>query len=462
MLGSSEIKPSVEDELGGVIGAMSNLCELHQYVERLKKDRNILIYLKGIDIPIYLEDINILTHLKDTLNKIGIIKDPAVQGLAMVKFLRSIAEGNKLRTELEILEGLIEDSNGFYSQLGTIITDFKLPDLLRKMEFLTYLKEERKFADILKCFEKHEWRLCDLINDKAFQAYIKKALNERKEPFRKGFEEDIDKYIKKAEEDASKYFKGYVFQAYYAKNDNAGRVLNINLLINQNGNEPIRISDILQQEKDISELNIYCNEKHEIYAYRDKDKRNYEFKEDACYEMTITWLAEYEPGKTLMCTMIMNVSSDGITKIVEFNGKKFESPSKEFWELIGKNDEIRIQGDSLHDAVKKSLHGAVEKPLVYGEELRPTSEEQTPPDAVPDNNASHTETNLQTEVHGQEQDRTQCEETVITSRKRKLEDRSEEDKHNHKRLRLSNKCATSIENVRIDDSLRQSNRGPGN
>ncbi|BEP31375.1 MAG: hypothetical protein WBIAU1_08530 [Wolbachia endosymbiont of Drosophila biauraria] len=61
-------------------------------------------------------------------------------------------------------------------------------------------------------------------------------------------------------EAASKYLgeKGVEFRAYYTETDNTHRVLNINL-INYNRSEQTRISDILQQEKDIKELNIYCN-----------------------------------------------------------------------------------------------------------------------------------------------------------------------------------------------------------
>lgn len=139
------------------------------------------------------------------------------------------------------------------------------------------------------------------------------------------------------------------FQAYCEEINN-NRVLNVNL-IHYDKSEPTRISDILQQEKDIKELNIYCNKKHEIYAHQEDKKRYYEIKKGACYEMTSTWPVE---NGSRMCTMIMNVSSDGITEVLKFDGKDFVS-SKEILELIKQNDELYIQGLSLHDAVMKSL-----------------------------------------------------------------------------------------------------------
>lgn len=129
--------------------------------------------------------------------------------------------------------------------------------------------------------------------------------------------------------------------------------MNVNL-INYNRSEPTRISDILQQEKDIKELNIYCNKKHEIHAHQKDKKRYYEFKEGACYEMTSTWPVKDEFGNVSICTMIMNVSSDCITEVLKFNGEDFVS-SEEILELIKQNDELYIQGFSLRDAVMKSL-----------------------------------------------------------------------------------------------------------
>ncbi|MGL9688673.1 MAG: hypothetical protein ACR5K6_02800 [Wolbachia sp.] len=71
--------------------------------------------------------------------------------------------------------------------------------------------------------------------------------------------------------------------------------------------------------------------------------------------MTSTWSVEDESGNTSTCTMVMGVSNNGIAKIVKFNGENFESPSKEFWELIGQNEELYIQGSSLCDAVEEFL-----------------------------------------------------------------------------------------------------------
>lgn len=268
---------------------------------------------------------------------------------AIVKFCYSIIKDNKLFKELEEMN--IPAKN---SSVKARIS-FQLKNLKEKVWFLRELKEKKNFTYVQGAFG-DGWSFYDLINDRDFkQMYIDKAVTESAN---KSFKEDIDKYIELAEQGkkaASKYFerKDVELRAYYTKTDNADRVLNINL-INYNRSEPTRVSDILQQEKDIKELNIYCNKKHEIHAHQEDKKRYYEFKEGACYEMTSTWPVKDESGNVSICTMIMNVSSDGITEVLEFNDKDFVL-SKEILELIKQNDELYIQGLSLHDAVMKSL-----------------------------------------------------------------------------------------------------------
>lgn len=176
---------------------------------------------------------------------------------------------------------------------------------------------------------------------------------------------DLIELANQAKKAVSKYFrdKDIDLRAFYVETNNYDKVLNINL-INYNRSEPIRISDILQQERDISTLNIYCNKKHDIYAYRKDKERHYEFKEGAYYEMTSTWPVQDKDGKTFTCTMVMIVSSAGITEVLKFNGKDFESSSKEFLELIRQNEELYIQGLSLHDAVKALLEKNKDAPAV--------------------------------------------------------------------------------------------------
>jgi hypothetical protein len=163
--------------------------------------------------------------------------------------------------------------------------------------------------------------------------------------------------IRQGKDIASKYFgkKEIIFQAYCKETEDDNKILNVNL-INYDKSKPIRISDILWQEEDIDKSNIYCRWKREIRAFRgENNERHYKFEKGAHYEMTSTWPVEDESGNTSTCTIVMDVSSEGITKIVKFDGKNFESPSKEFWELIEQNEELYIQGSSLREAVEKFL-----------------------------------------------------------------------------------------------------------
>ncbi len=237
--------------------------------------------------------------------------------------------------------------------IADLTKEEKTENLEDKRRLLELLRKRMDFADIQKAYD--NWRFSDLVGDSDFKRmYEDQAVKEREKPDSEYFEENIGKYIKLVEEGkeiTSRYFGKWKvnFQAYCEEINN-NRVLNVNL-IHYDKSEPTRISDILQQEKDIKELNIYCNKKHEIYAHQEGKKRYYEIKEGACYKMISTWPVE---NGSRMCTMIMNVSSDGITEVLKFNGKDFV-PSEEILELIKQNDELYIQGLVLHDAVMKSL-----------------------------------------------------------------------------------------------------------
>ncbi|WP_341822476.1 hypothetical protein [Wolbachia endosymbiont (group A) of Clivina fossor] len=318
---------------------------IHRLLVLYGEEKEKLCYSSRFTLP--------FISLKNRINEVE-KENPSTKDSATIKFCRSIAENDKLCKELRNLNNLAENfaNKEFDSQLEKIITGFKLKDLEDKVGFLVLLKEESDFTAIQKAY-RDEWSFYDLINDRDFkQTYIDKVVTESAN---KSFKEDINKCIELAEQGkkaASKYFerKDVELQAYYTETDNAHRVLNVNL-INYNRSEPTRISDILQQEKDIKELNIYCNKKHEIHAHQEDKKRYYEFKEGAYYEMASTWPVE---NGSRMCTMIMNVSSSGITEVLKFDGEDFVS-SEEILELIKQNDELYIQGLVLHDAVMKSL-----------------------------------------------------------------------------------------------------------
>ncbi|MFL3876224.1 coiled-coil domain-containing protein [Wolbachia endosymbiont of Trichogramma kaykai] len=234
-----------------------------------------------------------------------------------------------------------------FPTLKTILAEMKRKNSITVLE--EHCQEKWEVYDLLM----------DLTNDENFrQAYIDLSFNKS---FKKSFIESANQ-AKKA---VTKYFrdKDIDLRAFYVETNNSDKVLNINL-INYNRSEPIRISDILQQERDISTLNIYCNKKHDIYAYRKDKERHYEFKEGAYYEMTSTWPVQDKDGKAFTCTMVMNVSSAGITEVLKFDGKDFESSSKEFLELIRQNEELYIQGLSLHDALKALLEKNKDAPAV--------------------------------------------------------------------------------------------------
>ncbi|MDR0288479.1 MAG: hypothetical protein LBH78_00230 [Rickettsiales bacterium] len=328
---------------------------------------NTLFDRKKLEEVINSNVLSKLKYFKETID--GKEKHPLFTNFTIVKFYRSIIENEDLRKELEELGTPTQNSNlilgaVFRSQLEKIIADFKLENLREKMRLLKELKEKNSFAALRKDYG-NEWLLRDLIYDEDFkQKYIDKVIGERDKSISDSLEKGIDKckkLAKQGEDIASKYFGEWEvnFQAYCEETDNANRTLNVNLT-NYNGSEPIKISDILQQEKDIGKLNIYCNKKHDIFAHREDKKRHYEFKEGACYQMTSTWPIKDESGRVAFtCIMVMDVSSEGITE-AKFSGKKPNGEScelslEEDMELIKQNEELYIGNLSLCEAVEEFL-----------------------------------------------------------------------------------------------------------
>ncbi|APR97753.1 hypothetical protein [Wolbachia endosymbiont of Folsomia candida] len=342
------------------------LLKLHSYKNRSEFRKHV--------------DLNALAYLASLKGKFILLKkklnaaekaNPSLKDLSVVKFCRSIAENDKLHEEFNNLAKKCRNVppatryERLYPQLNKMVKNFDMHQLQKQISFLKKLKEKNDFNAIRNdCSDEWDFDdlLIDLIGDEKFKAeYIDKALDEECESFSKSFREDLSSYVDLADqgqEAASKYFgENIEFQAYYAKADDGNsKVLNINLIDHSGRSEPTQISDLLQKEKDICELNIYFNKKHEVHAYQEEGKkRYYEFKDGAYYEMTSTWRAEDESGNISICKMIMNVSSSGITKIVEFNGKKSGLLSKDDLKLVQQNHELHIQDCSLYDSVEKSL-----------------------------------------------------------------------------------------------------------
>ncbi|MFP3035520.1 MAG: hypothetical protein ACEY3A_00460 [Wolbachia sp.] len=211
-----------------------------------------------------------------------------------MKFLYPTLVDEKLYKELYKFNDLIKNfcstsgSTNYEqtsSQLNEMVKGLKLEDLKNRIKLLVLLRGHIDFTNIRKTYD--DWCFIDLMDDVNFrQEYVSKVVEERERPISENLKKNIDKCASltaQGKQIASKYSEGKVsFQAYCEETDNASRTLNINL-INYNGSEPIKISDILQQEKDIGKLNIYCNKKHDICDRREDKKRYYEFKEGACY-----------------------------------------------------------------------------------------------------------------------------------------------------------------------------------
>ena len=315
-------------------------------------------------------------------------KEPglSIENFTITKFLRSIAQNEKLRQELEKLYTLINNPDStnnkeLHSQLDKV-KSFKLKDLVYKIEFLSRVKKKENFTNLIGTYGM--CGLYDLITDKDFkQEYIEKAIDEEDEPFSENFRKEMNKYIELAQLGKSvvnKYFEdeGVDVQACYGITEN-GNVLYANF-INYCGVKPIRTSDILQDNENTQQLNVYCNKELEVNICREGKGRNYKFEKGVHYKITSTWPATDKNGKSFECKMIMNVGSNGITKIVKFMDKDCTSLSEEDKKLIEENKELRINGKSLLQAVEEFLgqqHNSGHKKVTCREDIEPIEDPLT-------------------------------------------------------------------------------------
>lgn len=184
--------------------------------------------------------------------------------------------------------------------------------------------------------------------------------------------------LKKGEEIAIKYLGTQTkFLAYYRiKEKDENNSINILSIHNVSRSEPIKISDILQQEKKIDKLKLYHQDKIQMVAcLEDNGIRNYKFKEDANYEMTINWSTDGGAVKMV----IMTGGEHGIEDLVSLthNGKDMmqgdisskKSSFDAMIDLIETNSEVHINSLPLRDTVLCML-GLLTKPCETLKEVK--------------------------------------------------------------------------------------------
>ncbi|WCR58585.1 hypothetical protein [Wolbachia endosymbiont of Ctenocephalides felis wCfeJ] len=385
-----------------IVRAIQYVWNLYNYLSHSQGSNDINSIKEFKDKRIKDFALSKLIGLKDSIDKME-KENSNIKNLTITKVILSFAEKScedlKKLKECSERYDVIPNTTGyeeFYSQLSKVVTDYKLRILADKIRFLILLKRKNDFATVKGGYE-DKWCFYDMMNDEDFKQRCISAAEEEDKSFSESFKKSMGGYIKLVEEGreiASKYFGKASFQAYCEETGNADKTLNINL-INYSDSEPIKISDILQQEESIDKLNIYCNKRHDICAHRKDQKRYYEFKEGAWYQMISEWPIKDKSGRGISrCTMVMNVGSDGIAEIVEFIGKGSNGENhilslEQDMELIKQNKELYIQDVLLCNAVEEFLRmqrsrdnsspGAVPQNTdsngvseVCGEQLRPS------------------------------------------------------------------------------------------
>lgn len=197
-LGDTYIKPIILSLASCISDAMYQLCLPYRSVQYTQQNVvNYSILLLGIE--------NGIKEIED--------KNPSTKNLAIMEFLLSIAQNNKLHKELEFLNNLALNSIDYerlYSQSSKVVTDFKLQSLADKIRFLGVLKEKENFAATQKVY-RDKWSFYDLMNDGGFkQAYVNKAVDELDESVSEGFKKSMGSYIKSVDEGkniASRHFE---------------------------------------------------------------------------------------------------------------------------------------------------------------------------------------------------------------------------------------------------------------
>ncbi|VVC27396.1 Hypothetical protein CINCED_3A017424 [Cinara cedri] len=273
---------------------------------------------------------------------------------------------SRLTTDVDALFKALEDNK-------VIFRDSESKERLKKA-----FKEAKDYNSLIEKAGSKQVEIC--INACGYEG-VKQHISES---LIKSCEESVTKAV----EIADKYFGGGR-SAYYTKSkDNKLNILNV--FLTSNVNEPTKISDLLEKEKGIDKLRVYRLGKKEVVASRSKkddiDIRNYNFKEGANYEMTITWAVETTSGISIL-TMVVGVDKSGITKFYSCaqDGEPVNNPNiKNLLYLTEQNQELCINGKSLHETFKLFVMGRnsetlVQKPVTNGtvQGVQPTNNVQS-------------------------------------------------------------------------------------
>ncbi|MDD9331347.1 MAG: hypothetical protein PV340_01615 [Wolbachia sp.] len=239
-----------------------------------------------------------------------------------------------------------------YNYLSTM--NSSLEKEKKKLEILLKFVDESDVGLMSKVFD-NVWSFNSVLINQDLYESINEIIEEKDETVGKQLKEEVDNYIEsieEAESKAKKYLENYNhIEAYIF-----GNVLNINISKLEQ-EKPIRISDILKLEKEIDGLNIYCDYKDEVRAYKQEDRRYYEFKAGS-YEISINWPIKDQTGKDFGCTVVVAVGANGVTNIlkVEIDDMRLNKLAKvEIVVLAKQNKEVYIQGLSLSEALEKFL-----------------------------------------------------------------------------------------------------------
>ncbi|QOD38146.1 coiled-coil domain-containing protein [Candidatus Wolbachia massiliensis] len=193
--------------------------------------------------------------------------------------------------------------------------------------------------------------------------------------------QEFEQSVKKIYEKFKPLLPDQSFLAYSIKDNN----FNIRF---DNEEKPIKISDILKASNKGEVYNISLGKDSLVTACKKNgNERHYDFAGSGLCEMTINWQAIASEGKSIGCSITVEVGSDGIQRVIgepKFGSLKFTDPLSEeienkVLELVKQNKEVFINGKTLYQAFT-DMGRSVDDQQMLTEEI-PVSPQSPTPDS---------------------------------------------------------------------------------
>lgn len=213
----------------------------------------------------------------------------------------------------------------------------------KRNDILSFIESFNDFQDFIKKLKEENliWYFVGPLHE---DEEVKKQINSK---WKREFEQSVDAIHKKFEA----LLPDQSFLAYSTKSND----FNIRL----KGEKSVKISDILKASSEGEVYSLSLGKDSQITACeKNGNERHYNLAGSGSCEMTINWQAKDFKGNGISCSIIVEMDSSGIKRVVnepKFGDLKFtdslpEEKKDKILKLIEQNKEVFINGKALYQA----------------------------------------------------------------------------------------------------------------